>query len=161
MLPGSSATSIFSVIAEGCQIAFLNSTDCATFRGGLYAGNQSSTWEEIGIYQSSSDTNTIDFNALYGRDSVSLGAAGSGLPSVDHTLVAQIATTEVWLGLFGISPQPTNFSSFNEPEPTFFTMLRSEEWIASRTWSYTAGSVNRRFDQAQPIDCVEADGHRR
>lgn len=44
----------------------------------------------------------------------------------------------------GMSPVPTNFSSFNEPQPSFFAQLRSDAWVASQTWSYTAGSVNRK-----------------
>lgn len=147
VLPGSFASSVFAVVTEGCSEIDTNLTfnECAHIRGGLYAGNESTTLVPGSLYNTPYDPNLDGFWAFYGWDNVSLGGDGSGLPSVDHTLVSQIATKSLLLGIFGISPTPINLANESESQPSFFSMLRGGEWIASRTWSYTAGSVNRKL----------------
>lgn len=132
VLPGSFASSVFAVVPEGCPDNLLNLTftECAHIRGGLYAGNESTTLVPGSLYNTPYDPNLDGFWAFYGWDNVSLGSDGSGLPSVDHTLVWQISTKSLLLGLFGIAPTPTNLTpATNESQPSFFSMLRGGEWM--------------------------------
>ena len=54
-------------------------------------------------------------NGLYGYDTISLSYLGSGLPALNHQVVAGIAAEDFWLGQFGVNPAASNFSSFNHP----------------------------------------------
>jgi hypothetical protein len=58
-------------------------------------------------------------NGLYGYDTVALSYLGSGLPSLDHQVVAGIATQDFWMGQFGLNPAASNFSSFNHPVQSY------------------------------------------
>jgi hypothetical protein len=58
-------------------------------------------------------------NGLYGYDTVVLSYIGSGLPALDHQVVAGIATQDFWMGQFGLNPAASNFSSFNHPVQSY------------------------------------------
>lgn len=77
-------------------------------------------------------------NAYYGYDTVHLGVPGSGLPVLDHQLIAGFATNDFWLGSLGLSPLPFNFTDFNDPLPSFLTSLRNKSPVPSTSWAYTA-----------------------
>jgi hypothetical protein len=46
-LPGTASTSALVVLPEGCLGA---SAECEGTRGGIFKTNQSSTWNDVGIY---------------------------------------------------------------------------------------------------------------
>lgn len=79
-------------------------------------------------------------NAYYGFDNITLGLAGSGLPTLSDQLVAGIVTPDFWVGSLGLSPLPFNFTTLNEPFPSLLGTLRKEEQIPSTSWAYTAGA---------------------
>lgn len=43
-------------------------------------------------------------------------------------------------GMFGLGPKPTNFSDFNDPQPSFLWSLRNQSLIPSLSFSYSAGA---------------------
>jgi hypothetical protein len=69
-------------------------------------------------------------------------AEGQG-PTINNSILAEIVSNTWWLGIFGMGFQPTNFSGYAEPYPSFAANLFSEGLISSKTWSYTAGAFYR------------------
>ncbi|KAK6582505.1 hypothetical protein PZA11_004913 [Diplocarpon coronariae] len=59
---------------------------------------------------------------------------------VEHCEGPGIATKDFILGEFGIGPKPTNFTSFQDPQPSFMWSLRNQSMIPSISWGYTAGA---------------------
>lgn len=82
-------------------------------------------------------------NGEYGYDTVALGWQGSGGPSLDQQIVAGIATKQFYLGIFGLNPRPSNFTSFNNPVPSYMLNLRKQSLIPSISGGYTAGNQYR------------------
>jgi hypothetical protein len=110
----------------------------------LFNPNNSLTWVPNSIYNLGLEEflGFGDVNGDFGFDTVALGLPGSGGPSVEHSIVAGIADQQLtWLGVLGLNPMPTNFSTFNNPQPSFLSLLRTKNLIPSLTWSYTAGAV--------------------
>lgn len=139
------------VIPEGCTAANPGLEGCADERGYLFHSNQSTTWSTEGLQNGKSGVlyqliaiveGWLGFggNAYYGYDTISLGVPGSGLPTVEHQLIAGFATNDFWLGSLGLSPLPFNFSDFNDPLPSLLHTLRSQSVIPSTSWGYTAGA---------------------
>ena len=79
-------------------------------------------------------------NAEYGLDTVGLGLNEAAGPTLDNQVVAAFVTESFQLGLLGLNVQPTNFSTFNDPIPSFFTTLKTKNLIPSLSWAYTAGN---------------------
>jgi hypothetical protein len=80
---------------------------------------------------------------LYGYDSVALGFPGSGASSLDGQVVGGIATKAFYMGLFGLNPSATNFSTYNNPVQSYMSSLKSQNQIPSLSYGYTAGSQYR------------------
>lgn len=79
----------------------------------------------------------------YGFDTLGLGYSGSGGPTLDHQVVASIATKDFYLGNLGLTPRPVNFSTFDDPSPSFLTSLRNQSMIPSLSYGYNAGAQYR------------------
>jgi hypothetical protein len=47
------------------------------------------------------------------------------------------------LGVFGLGPKPTNFSDFNEPQPSYMWSLKNQSLIPSLSFGYSAGAPYR------------------
>lgn len=117
---------------------------CENARGFLFNTNESLTWVPNSIFDLGLEMNLgLDTSANYGFDTVTLGWQGSGLPSVQHSTVASLASYNFWMGTFGLNPQPANFSTFNDPQPSFMTQLKNNNSIPSLAWAYTAGNQYR------------------
>jgi len=43
-------------------------------------------------------------------------------------------------GMFGLGPKPTNFSDFNDPQPSYMWSLKNQSIIPSLSYGYTAGA---------------------
>ncbi|KAL7817961.1 aspartic peptidase domain-containing protein [Trichoderma aethiopicum] len=142
VLPGTSSTQTVVVLPEGCQI--INVTGCANSRGGLFNTTASKTWDEIGLFGLGIE-NSLGYsdNGEFGHDTVGLGYLGSGGPVVNHSVIAGVAGTEFYLGMLGLSPHPTNFTSQNDPQPSFMQLLKNESAIPSLSYSYNAGAKYR------------------
>ena len=137
----------FVIVEGGCQPA--DPTTCPSDRGGIFNVSASTTWDFKGNYTLSVDTNlglnsTYDTGA-YALDDIALGWQGSGLPTLHNQTIAGTTSTDFWIGLFGISPYPTNLSGFNADDsyPTYLQSLRATGGIPSLTWGYTGGAQYR------------------
>ena len=121
---------------------------CPNSRGGLVNVNSSSTWQDQGIYALGDEQNLPDYtdeydNGDYGLETLGVGQPGSGGVTLDGMVVAAIATKDWYIGNIGINQQPTNFSSFADPKPSFLKSLKQAGKIPSLAWGYTAGNQYR------------------
>lgn len=125
----------WAVVPQGCIAS--DPPDCTTLRGGLFTPGQSSTWQ----YQNASVNGTFTLgletnleysgNGDYGYDTVVVGYQGSNGPSLPQQTIAGIATKEFYLGIFGLNPRSTNFSTFSEPVPSYMATLKNRSMIPS------------------------------
>jgi hypothetical protein len=72
-----------------------------------------------------------------------LGYTGSGGPTIKNSIVAGIAAPDYWQGVFGLEAAPSNFTTLNDPQPSFMHNLRNQSLIPSLSWGYTAGAAYR------------------
>ena len=131
------------VAPRGCE--GLNLSNCDNNRGDIFYSNESSTWESIGRYYLGLEEN-LDYSgdADYGYDVVALMGVGEGGPTLKNTTVGTFGAEDFWFGHFGVDPKPTNFSSFNEPSPSYMTILSDQKLIPSISFGYTAGAQYRK-----------------
>ncbi len=122
-------------------------SNCAASRGHTFNPNTTTTWKDQGLYGLGAETNlpyTSNFDdGDYGFDTLGLGYSGSGGPALDHQVVATVATKDFYLGNLGLTPRPVNFSSFDNPSPSFLTSLRNQSLIPSLSYGYNAGAQYR------------------
>ncbi|KAI9808897.1 MAG: hypothetical protein M1826_004027 [Phylliscum demangeonii] len=141
LLPSTSGDALWAVLPEGCTAR--DPSNCGALRGATFSLNRSSTWSDLGLYQlppgTPADALGYHGNAHCGRDTVTLGWQGDGLPTLPQ-IVAGIATKDFYLGSLGLSPHAVNFTTFNDPQPSMLYLLRNRSQIASRAWGYTAGA---------------------
>lgn len=101
--------------------------NCGFKRGNRFDKNQSSTWQDKGLYELDQELNLgYDGNGNFGLDSITLGYPGSGTVSLEQQVLATIASKTYYIATWGIAPRPTNLTS-------------------DRTWSY---SMRRTLSQA-------------
>lgn len=132
---------------QGCP-AYITATqvdnNCEDARGGIFASNASSSWKSVGLYGFNIETNLgIDGNAYFGYDSVGLGGPGEGGPTLLNTTIGNFATTNYWIGVFGLNPKPTNFSSQLNGATSYMTQLKQQGLIPSVSFGYNAGAKYR------------------
>jgi hypothetical protein len=116
-------TETWVVLPEGCTAD--GPSNCGDLRGGEFITNASSTWQFDNFYDLALESN--------------LGIAAS----------AGIATQDFFMGLFGVTPRPTNFSNFNSPQASIMQTLQNKSLIPSLSWSYTAGA---RYSKSTQMD---------
>jgi hypothetical protein len=78
-----------------------------------------------------------------GFDTVGLGYSEDEGPALTHQIVSEIVSNTWWFGIFGLGFEPTNFTTYEDPQPSFAQSLYSNGSISSRSWSYTAGAFYR------------------
>jgi hypothetical protein len=114
---------------------------------GLQTGfkyNESSTWRQIGIYDLILESQlNYTGNGLYGLDTVGLMVDGNA--TFENQVVAGIATKAYYLGIFGLGPKPSNFSNFENPQPSLMQTMKNQEVIPSVSFAYTAGASYRQY----------------
>ncbi|KAK4946648.1 hypothetical protein LTR66_014271, partial [Elasticomyces elasticus] len=136
------SAAVWTVQAGGCIAG--GPAGCENSRGSLFLYNKSITYIPNSIFDLGLEQNLgLDLNTNYGFDTVTLGWQGSGGPTVQHVTIASIASYTYWLGMFGLNPQPTNFSTFSDPQPSYLTQLKRNNSIPSIAWGYTAGAQYR------------------
>ncbi|EUC44038.1 hypothetical protein COCMIDRAFT_99287 [Bipolaris oryzae ATCC 44560] len=119
-------------------------TDCQESRGTLFNTTISKNWQEKGYYQLWIEKNLgLTGNGLYGFDSVGLGIRSDAGPSVANTTIGTLVTPNFWLGHIGVHAKPTNFSSFEDPVPSYIMDLFQQKTIPSLSFGYTAGAQYR------------------
>jgi hypothetical protein len=146
---GTSCYQTIVVVPAGCVSS--DPSNCASLRGEEFEIDQSSTW----INNTASLSSNVyplevevrlgfDINGEYGFDDVTLGYQGGGGPFLSNQTVGGFAAKDFYLGLFGLTPRPTNFSTYGHPIPSFMENLRTNNIIPSTSWSYTAGNQYRK-----------------
>ncbi|KAI0872868.1 aspartic peptidase domain-containing protein [Hypoxylon argillaceum] len=141
----------FVVLSDyGCSTSVFETVpaNCAVSRGNLFNPNESSSWNELGLFGINGDGVGLEANlgyserAEFATESLGLGLTG---PSLENQTVAGIATAEpFYLGVFGLNTQPLNFTTLgNFSSPSFLTTLKDNGVIPSLSWSYTAGAKYR------------------
>ena len=142
---------------EGCEQANPDLEGCDDSRGLLFDPKKSTSWtterlDNGGLFKLNTYYEgflNLTGNAYYGFETLALGLPGSDLPSLEHQVVAGIATNNYWLGSLGLSPIPFNFSTLNDstssrdPQPSFLNELKNHSMIPSLSWAYTAGAAYR------------------
>ncbi|KAL9080718.1 MAG: hypothetical protein Q9157_000605 [Trypethelium eluteriae] len=142
VFPATSLPYVDVVPTAGCVTG--GPSDCADFRGNLFDSNQSLTWVPNSVYNLGIEDNLgLDSNANFGFDTVTLGWQGSGGPTIQHAIVTESAAYIYMLGLLGLNPQPTNFTTFNDPQPSFLQQLNDSNQIPTMGYGYTAGAQYR------------------
>ncbi|EGX52356.1 hypothetical protein AOL_s00043g145 [Orbilia oligospora ATCC 24927] len=149
ILPGTGSNQQMVVLPEGCMSSKDTST-CPNLRGFTFKMNESTTWENNTLYSSTSIYELgvekrlgFEGNAIFGYDNMVLGWLGSDGPNTSNQSIAGIATKDFFLGVLGLNPRPTNFSTFNNPVPSLLQNLRDAQKIPSLSWGYTAGNQYR------------------
>ena len=146
---GTAATQTWAIAMEGCVAS--DPANCAAQRGGLYNYNISTSWVP-NLANISTDIYFLDLesnlgytgNGRYGFDDITLGWQGSGGPSLKNQTVAGVAAKDFFMGIFGLTPRPSNFTSFDDPIPSYMENLRNQSLIPSLSWAYTAGNQYRK-----------------
>ena len=89
--------------------------------------NLSSSWMAEGVFDLDVE-NPLHFNLSdsgnFGQDNVSLNIQGSDQLTISKQLVASFATQDFYLGEYGLRPNPTNLSSFDDPLPSYIKAWR-------------------------------------
>ena len=133
------------VLKSGCTEQ--DPSGCDNARGTLFNSNASTTWQDQGLFGLGVETNlpyTGNYdNGDYGFDTLGLGLVGSGV-TVNHSVIAGIATKDFFLGNLGLTPRPINFTEFDHPKTSLLTNLRSANQIPSLTYGYSAGAKYRK-----------------
>ena len=133
----------WAVISQGCGHAG-NYSACATTRGGIFNEGASSTFEKKGTYDLYVGRPLgLYGNAVYGFDKVGLPEVDGNELTLNDTLVGGFALEDFYLGIFGINPKPTNFSSFSNGSPSYMTLLKEKNYIPSVSFGYSAGAIYR------------------
>ena len=123
------------ILQQGCTS--VDPPNCGSLRGGQFFPNQSSTWvynaeSPNGLFGLNLESNLgYTANGSYGYDTVALGWQGSGGPSLNRQVVGGIATKEFFVDFFGINPRPSNFSTFDNPVPSYMASLKDRSMVPS------------------------------
>jgi len=128
--------------------ASVQAPNCATLRGGQFIIEKSTSWQNNtavlnrDIYPLKVDPQLgYSGRGRFGFDDVSLaGAAGVILR---NTTVGGFIATDTYLGLLGLDPRASNFSS-KAPVPSILQTLLDQSLIPSLSWGYTAGNRYRK-----------------
>lgn len=148
VLPSTAALETWVVSPLGCPFGrpgTSNSTTCSESRGGLFDFEQSTTWKPLGNFSLDLELN-LGYNeiASLGLDTLALGFDDSNVGlRIDTQVIFAIATDDYYLGLFGLGHLGTNVSNFSHPYSSFLTALKSNNFIPSLSWAYTAGGPYR------------------
>ena len=121
ILPAASLASTIVVGPEACPQGLplppTGAGECSDSRGLTFQLNASSSWSNKGDFGLELNDNIgLDDVATFGFDDIALGWQGSGGPSQTHQVVGTYDHFQYWLGMFGLSPQPVNFTSVNDPQ---------------------------------------------
>lgn len=149
VLPATGHGEVWVPVPEGCTLYSSASFDCGASRGAPiingtqgqgFATNDSSTWDQLGIYQLASAQNQYNGTGLYGLDVVTLG---DGPDSLTNQTIAGIAASEFWLGSVGLESVDGNFSVLDRNVPSLLSALKAQNLTPSSSFGYTAGASYR------------------
>ena len=134
----------WAISSKGCSEGDDNVNDCVDARGGLFDPGNSASWFRKDIYQLDEAVKLgyqgNEQNGTYGFDKIAFSSGGGPQISVDHQVVAAIATNKFYLGSIGLAPQVVNFSDSSDNSPSFISSLKNQTLIPSLSYGYTAGA---------------------
>ena len=133
---------------SGCPNDTSPLSSCQQARGGLFDPKRSTSWESIGNYSLELGVSLgYSFTAPYGLDTVALGFSDTlGEPTLIPQVIADVATNDFYLGMFGLGHKDAYFSNFtNSSRPMFLTAMKEGGLIPSLSWAYTAGASYRKY----------------
>ncbi|KAF9690742.1 hypothetical protein EKO04_011314 [Ascochyta lentis] len=148
VLPSPATGEVILPDFRGCQPSTGDRYKCAELRGvfdtnGLlgFQSNVSETWQDIGIFGADLEEYLgYTANASYGHDNVGLMMQNSGGPTLTNQVVGSLKKRPFFVGFFGLSPNPSNFSNFNDPQRSYLATLKDEQHIPSLAYGYSAES---------------------
>ncbi|MCJ1285384.1 hypothetical protein MMC26_004724 [Xylographa opegraphella] len=130
------------VVPAGCTQQ--DPSDCGSSRGGLFHSNESSTWDDAGLYALDTELNLgYNGNGDFGFDTLTLGYPGSGALVVEHQILAGIAAKDFYIATWGIAPRPTNLTELWNSTESLMDTLKGSLQIPSLSFGYTAGAKYR------------------
>jgi hypothetical protein len=145
VFPATAGYNTWVINPQGCPSFY--GEGCSDSRGFLFNKNDSITYVSESRYDTEIEKNLgLGTTGDGGYETVGLGWQGSGGPTIDHMPLFDIADPNYWIGLFGLNPLPTNFSTLNNPQPSFMHSLYNQSLIPSVSYGYTAGNQYR-FNQ--------------
>lgn len=146
VLPSTSGYYTVAILPGACNTT-ANPTACDNARAGIFDPTLSKTWQGEGLFGLGMEANLgyASVNGDFGLDGVGFGVATNPNLTFANQVIAGIVSDEFYLGSFGLGTQPTNFTTFADPHPSFFTALKDANSTPSYTWSYTAGAPYRKF----------------
>ena len=124
-------------------------SNCPDSRGNVFNLNTSSTWQNQDFYALGVELNlpyTSNFDdGDYGFDTLGLGYPGGSDndTTLEHQVIATIATKDFYLGNLGLTPRPINFTSLDHGHPSYLSSLRTSNLIPSLSFGYNAGAEYR------------------
>ncbi|KAK6348041.1 hypothetical protein TWF718_005861 [Orbilia javanica] len=141
VLPATNWQETWVIDAEACRGT--PAPQCYDKRGQTFSVNSSSTWNDQGFFNTDL-AKDLGYNAVgnYGLERLGITNLDSGITFDDQVVVA-VDSNEWYLGLFGLGTQPTNFTDFNNPQPSFLTTMYNQGLIPSLSWGYQAGANYR------------------
>lgn len=153
VLPSTAAGDTLVVGPKGCLpgepgVGGSPLLSCWDSRGGIFNPSLSASWNTTGNYSMDVevDLGYGDDAAAYGFDTVGIDLNNAtGAPTLDEQIVGVFENNDFYLGLFGLSREPTNFTNFTTPHPSFLASLKNRSMIPSLSWGYTAGAHYREF----------------
>lgn len=142
VMPSTAGYNTWVIIPDGCPEYYV--TDCKDVRGFLYNKNDSVTYLPQSIFDTELEANLgLGTTGFGGYETLTLGWQGSGGPELEHMPIFEIADSNYWIGIFGLNPLPTNFTTLNNPQPSFMQTLYDQSKVPSRSYGYTAGNQYR------------------
>ena len=112
---------------------------CEDKRGGIFASNESSSWDNVGFYELGFDLNLeVTGVANYGFDDIAL----SQDLSVPSQIIAIQNATEFWTGHLGLGVKASNFTDADQPS-FLSNLVQNASVIPSHSYGYTAGAYYR------------------
>lgn len=148
VLPSTTLSEIWVPSPEGCQTQDAPSS-CGELRGVYkdrgFQNNISSTFESIGTFNLVLEPQLSETPGAgaFGYDTVAVQVSNPGGPSLQHQHFAAMQNRYPMLGVFGLGPESTNSSNFDDPQLSFMTRLREQKFIPSLSYGYTAGAAYR------------------
>jgi hypothetical protein len=113
----------------------------------VFSPSDSKTWQGEGNFTLGIQANLGygSDNGVFGLEVVGLGIATNPNVTFSSQVIGGIVADDFYVGYFGLGTQPTNFTDFTDPHPSFFTALKDNAQSPSLAWSYTAGAKYRTF----------------
>lgn len=129
---------------EGCVTT--DPSNCTQARGGTYNGDNSTTWKTINNYSLGAESNLgltqNSDNGQYGFDTLAVAVPGGGNVSLDHQLIARLATKDFYLGNLGLANRQLLLGG--DRESGFLSHINASNLIPSLSYGYTAGASYRK-----------------